>query len=140
MVKRANLLGRTSSTPPPNVSVSGVFVLVGVDDGNAEALDNMREVFSELPILMTVDEARRSAPSGIDTNVDMSTGSTSQEVGDAFVRHPANSRGGGELDFLHEVRFYLRKGRRVTKEGYGGARGGRGGGNLSLLPLCKSPA
>eukprot|EP00904_Undaria_pinnatifida_P000005 jgi/Undpi1/10004/HiC_scaffold_28.g12458.m1 len=103
MVKIANLPGRTSSTPPPNVSVSGVFVLVGVDDGNSEALDNMREVFSELPILMTVDEATKSAPSGIDTNVDMSTGSTSQEVVDAFVGHPANSRRGGELDFLHEV-------------------------------------
>ena len=110
MVKRANLLGRTSSTPPPNVSVSSVFVLVGVDDGNAEALDNMRGVFSELPILMTVDGATKSAPSGIDTNVDMSTGSTSQVVSEAFVGHPANSRRGGELDFLHEVRFYSGRG------------------------------
>ena len=105
MVKIANLLGRTSATTPPNVSVSGVFVLVGVDDGHAEALDNMRGVISELPLLMTVDGATRSAPSGIDTNVDMATGSTSREVGGAFVGHPVNSWKSGELDFLHEVRF-----------------------------------
>eukprot|EP00904_Undaria_pinnatifida_P000004 jgi/Undpi1/10003/HiC_scaffold_28.g12457.m1 len=100
MVKRANLLGRTSSTPPPNVSVSGVFVLGGVDDGHAEALDNMRGVFSELPILMTVDEATKSAPSGIDTNVDMSTGSTSHKVPTGLAFHQAAQAGNEGFEWV----------------------------------------